>query len=34
VAELEKVDDIKLKIVLRIAYFIYKDCQREMKEDK
>ena len=34
VADLEKVDDIKLKIALRIAYFIYKDCQREMKQDK
>jgi hypothetical protein len=34
VADLEKVGDIKLKIVLRIAYFIYKNCQREMKEDK
>ena len=33
VAELEKVDDIKLKIALRIAYFIYRDCQREMKEE-
>jgi len=33
-AGLKEVDDIKLKIVLRIAYFIYKDCQREMKEDK
>ena len=31
VADLEKVDDIKLKIALRIAYLIYKDCQREMK---
>ena len=34
VADLEKVDDIKLKIALRIAYFIYKDCQKEMKQDK
>ena len=33
-AKLEKVDDIKLKIALRIAYFIYKDCQKEMKQDK
>ena len=33
-ADLEKVDDIKLKIVLRIAYFIYKDCQKAMKQDK
>ena len=30
-ADLEKVDDIKLKIALRIAYLIYKDCQRAMK---
>ena len=34
VADLEKIDDIKLKIALRIAYFIYKDCQRAMKYDK
>ena len=34
VADLEKVDDIKLKIALRIAYLIYKDCQRAMKYDK
>ena len=34
VADLEKVDDIKLKIALRIAYLIYKDCQRAMKQDK
>ena len=34
VADLEKVDDIKLKIALRIAYLIYKDCQRAMKHDK
>lgn len=34
VADLEKITDIKLKIALRIAYFIYKDCQREMKQDK
>ena len=34
VAGLEKVDDIKLKIALRIAYFIYKECQREMKPYK
>lgn len=34
VAGLKEVDDIKLKIVLRIAYFIYKDCQREMKENR
>ena len=33
-AKLEKVDDIKLKIALRIAYLIYKDCQRTMKQDK
>ena len=33
-AELEKIADIKLKIALRIAYFIYKDCQRAMKYDK
>ena len=33
-ADLEKVDDIKLKIALRIAYLIYKDCQRVMKQDK
>ena len=33
-AKLEKVDDIKLKIALRIAYLIYKDCQRAMKHDK
>ena len=33
-ANLEKVDDIKLKIALRIAYLIYKDCQRAMKHDK
>lgn len=33
-ADLEKVDDIKLKIVLRIAYLIYKDCRRAMKQDK
>ena len=31
VADLEKVDDIKLKIALRIAYLIDKDCQRAMK---
>ncbi len=30
-AGLEKVDDIKLKIALRIAYIIYKDCQQAMK---
>lgn len=34
VADLEKVDDIKLKIALRIAYLIYKDCQKAMKHDK
>lgn len=34
IADLEKVDDIKLKIALRIAYLIYKDCQRAMKHDK
>ena len=34
VADLEKITDIKLKIALRIAYFIYKDCQKEMKQDK
>ena len=34
IADLEKVDDIKLKIALRIAYLIYKDCQRAMKQDK
>ena len=34
VADLEKIDDIKLKIALRIAYLIYKDCQRAMKHDK
>ena len=33
-ADLEKIDDIKLKIALRIAYLIYKDCQRAMKQDK
>ena len=33
-ADLEKVDDIKLKIALRIAYLIYKDCQKAMKQDK
>lgn len=33
-ADLEKVADIKLKIALRIAYLIYKDCQRAMKQDK
>ena len=33
-AGLQKVNDIKLKIALRIAYFIYKDCQKEMKQDK
>lgn len=33
-AGLEKVDDIKLKIALRIAYLIYKDCQIAMKYDK
>lgn len=31
VAGLEKVNDIKLKIVLRIAYFIYRNCQKEME---
>lgn len=31
VAGLEKVNDIKLKIVLRIAYFIYRSCQKEME---
>ena len=30
-AELEKIVDVKLKIALRIAYFIYKDCQKEME---
>ena len=34
VADLEKITDIKLKIALRIAYFIYKECQRAMKHDK
>ena len=34
IADLEKVDNIKLKIALRIAYLIYKDCQRTMKQDK
>ena len=34
VADLEKITDIKLKIALRIAYLIYKDCQRAMKQDK
>ena len=34
VADLEKIDDIKLKIALRISYLIYKDCQRAMKHDK
>ena len=29
-ANLEKIEDIKLKIILRIAYYIYKDCQKEM----
>ena len=33
-AGLEKITDIKLKIALRIAYFIYKECQKEMKQDK
>ena len=33
-AKLEKVDDIKLKITLRIAYFIYKDCQIAMKNNR
>ena len=33
-ADLEKITDIKLKIALRIAYLIYKDCQRAMKQDK
>ena len=31
VAGLEKVDDIKLKIVLRIAYFIYKEVIKHNK---
>ena len=31
-AKLEDVDDFKLKIVLRIAYFIYRDCREMMKE--
>ncbi len=30
-AKLEKIAGTKLKIVLRIAYFIYKDCQKEME---
>ena len=34
VADLEKITDIKLKIALRIAYLIYKDCQKAMKQDK
>ena len=33
-ADLEKVNDIKLKIALRIAYLIYKDCQWAMKHNK
>lgn len=33
-ADLEKITDIKLKIALRIAYLIYKDCKRAMKQDK
>lgn len=33
VADLEKITDIKLKITLRIAYLIYKDCRRAMKQD-
>ena len=33
-AKLKKTEDIKLKIALRIAYLIYKDCQRVMKQDK
>ena len=33
-ADLEKITDIKLKIALRIAYLIYKDCRRAMKQDK
>ena len=32
-ADLEKITDIKLKIALRIAYLIYKDCRRAMKQD-
>ena len=31
-AKLEDVDDFKLKIALRIAYFIYRDCMEMMKE--
>ena len=34
VAGLEKLYNIKLRMALRIAYFIYKDCQKEMKQDK
>ena len=34
VADLEKITDIKLKIALRIAYLIYTDCRRAMKQDK
>ena len=34
IADLKKITDIKLKITLRIAYLIYKDCQRAMKHDK
>lgn len=31
VAGLVKVNDIKLKIALRIAYFIYKNCQKAVE---
>ena len=33
-AMLQKANDIKLKIALGIAYFIYKNCQKAMKQDK
>lgn len=32
-AGLEKVEDLKLKIVLRIAFHIFRDCKREMREE-
>lgn len=34
IAEIERIEDLKLKIVLRIAYYIFRDCKQEMKEDK
>ena len=33
-ADLEKVDNIKLKIALRIAYSIYKNYQKAIKQDE